>query len=140
MGLAGCGSDGGTGGLDGESRSLMGSLMPGLPGTLDAGGDVNGVGQHDADGVGDVVGCEAAGEDDGRKAVEFAGVAGFGDPVPVEGLAGSAELGGGGVEKDGGCKGVSAKFHGVHLRGKPSKICERRTDAKFAIETCITGQ
>ena len=90
------------GGLDGldEVAEFEGVFDAGLVGDFDAGGDVDGVGLGDADGVGDVVGGEAAGEDEGGKAVEFAGGAGFGDPVPVEGLAGAAEVGGGGGVED----------------------------------------
>lgn len=96
--MSGCALDS----LD-EVAHFEGVFDAGLAGDFDTGGDVHGVRLCDTDGVGDVVGVEAAGEDDGGQAGEFTGVAGLGDPVPVEGLAGAAELGGGGgVEEDGG--------------------------------------
>ncbi len=85
-----------------EVAHFDGVFDAGLVGGFDAGGDIDGVGFGDADGVSDVVGGESAGEDERGEVFEFAGVAGFGDPVPVEGLAGAAELAGfgGGVEND----------------------------------------
>jgi hypothetical protein len=90
---------GGFGGLD-KVAHLDRVFDAGFVGDFDAGGDIDGVGFGDANGVGDVVRGEAAGEDDWGEIVEFAGGAGFGDPVPVEGLAGAAEFFRGGVEED----------------------------------------
>ncbi len=84
-----------------KSRILIRILNTRLAGDFDAGGDIDGIRPRDANRFGDIVGVEAAGEDDGRQPVEFAGFACFGDPVPVEGLARAAELRrGGGVEED----------------------------------------
>src|SRR5581483_11758406 len=83
---------GALGGVD-EVAHFLGVLLSGCG--LDTAGDVDGVGAHLADGVGDILGSQAAGEEDG--AAELVGLDG---EVPVEGGAGAAEaIGHGSIEQ-----------------------------------------
>ena len=80
-----------------KARSLAAIFLAG--GEFDAGDDIDAAGIEEADGVGDVGGGEASGDDD--RDMLFDALDDGESGVPVEGLAGAAASGGrAGVEED----------------------------------------